>query len=87
MVHCIRCQRSGDPIETLPHKGVLGEEIKAKVCLLCWEEWQKEAIKVINEHRLNLSEAAARSFLSTQMKIYLRLVPFVNDSSITLSSS
>jgi len=87
MIDCVHCHRLGDPIDSLPQKGVLGEEIKAKVCSPCWEEWKKESVKLINEHRLNLSELSARNFLSTQMKIYLNLTPPLPNASITISPS
>lgn len=75
MVHCIRCEKDAEAIGTLPHGGALGETLKTKVCGLCWEEWNKESVKIINEHHLNLSDPAARGFLSTQMKVFLRLAP------------
>ena len=75
MVHCIRCEKDSEEISLMPHGGALGAELSAKVCALCWEEWNKEAVKIINEHRLNLSESAARGFLSTQMKVFLKLAP------------
>jgi len=84
MVRCIRCEQSAEEIITMPHGGALGETLKAKVCGLCWAEWNIESVKFINEHRLNLSEAAARAFLSTQMKIFLKLAPTV-PISVTLS--
>lgn len=87
MINCIRCQRPGEPINTLPHKGALGEDIKSKICALCWEEWQKESVKIINEHHLKLNELAARNFLSTQMKIYLKLSPSPPDSIFVAVSS
>lgn len=87
MVHCVRCQKEGDEIKTLSHGGALGEEIKARVCAQCWKEWNQESVKIINEHRLNLSEPAARGFLSTQMKLFLKLVPMPSDPPITISSS
>jgi len=59
----------------MPHGGTLGETLKANICGLCWEAWNQESVKMINEHRLNLSESTARGFLSTQMKIFLKLVP------------
>ena len=87
MIDCIRCQKQGDEIDALPHKGPLGEELKAKICSPCWEEWKKESIKIVNEHRLNLSESAARAFLSTQMKLFLKLIQPTTNAPITISSS
>jgi Fe-S cluster biosynthesis and repair protein YggX len=85
MIDCVRCKREGNEIDALPHKGALGEEIKAKICSLCWVEWKEESIKIVNEHRLKLSEPAARAFLSTQMKVFLKLSP--HDTAITISAS
>ncbi len=84
MIHCIRCEKDAEAIITMPHGGALGETLKTKVCGLCWAEWNAESVKIINEHRLNLSEASARGFLSTQMKIFLKLAPPVAIS-VTLS--
>jgi Fe-S cluster biosynthesis and repair protein YggX len=75
MIHCIRCEKDAEAIIIMPHGGVLGETLKTKVCGLCWDEWNKESVKIINEHRLNLSDPSARAFLSTQMKIFLKLAP------------
>ncbi|MBI3598625.1 MAG: Fe(2+)-trafficking protein [Nitrospirae bacterium] len=83
-MRCIRCEKDAEGISNVPHGGALGETLKAKICSLCWEEWNKESVKIINEHRLNLSELAARSFLSTQMKIFLKLAPSA-PISVTLS--
>ncbi len=87
MVYCVRCQKEGEPIQTLSHGGALGAEIKEKVCLACWSEWSLEAVRVINEHRLNLSEPTARAFLSTQMKVFLKLIPAPAPPPITISLS
>ena len=83
-MHCLRCQKEGQEIAHLPLKGALGEEVKAKICSLCWGEWKIESVKIINDHRLNLSEPAARAFIATQMKIFLKLIPSP-ESSITIT--
>lgn len=43
--------------------GPFAEEIKAKVSQKAWSEWLEMQIKVINEYRLHLGEAAHRQFL------------------------
>ena len=73
MIHCIRCEKDGEDIRKMPHGGALGVMLTEKICGQCWEEWNKESVRIINEHRLNLSDPAARGFLSTQMKIFLKL--------------
>jgi len=85
MIQCVRCGESKVEIGILPHGGALGVEIKSKICADCWALWNAEAVKVINEHRLNLSQPAARGFLSTQMKIFLKLIPPPSES-VTLST-
>jgi len=87
MIDCIRCGKKGNAIDTLPHKGMLGEEIKANICSLCWGEWQEESVRMVNEHRLKLIEPEARAFLSRQMKIFLKLMQPPSDAPITISSS
>jgi len=74
-VTCIRCHQTREAIEGASYGGKIGEEIKGKVCNICWKEWYEQSIKIINEYRLNLREASAREFLSTQMKIFLGLLP------------
>jgi Fe-S cluster biosynthesis and repair protein YggX len=83
---CVRCEKEGEEIQTMPHGGTLGAELKSKICSACWEEWNGEAVKIINEHHLNLSLPSARAFLSTQMKIFLKLIPPLTDASVTVLS-
>ncbi len=74
-VNCIRCHETREAIEGTSYGGKVGEMLKAEVCNVCWKEWYEQSVKLINEHRLNLREPAARDFLSTQMKIFLGKLP------------
>ncbi|MBI3805856.1 MAG: Fe(2+)-trafficking protein [Nitrospirae bacterium] len=72
-VTCIRCGQTRGEIEGMPYGGKVGEELKAKVCNVCWKEWYDMSVKIINEYRLNLREPAAREFLATQMRIFFKM--------------
>jgi len=74
-LRCIRCQQTREEIEGKPYGGKIGEELKAKVCDICWKEWYEKSIKIINEYRLNLREQTARDFPATQMKIFFKMQP------------
>ena len=60
-------------LESAPFPGVLGEEILAKVSLDNWEDWRQMQTKIINEYRLDLSEANDRETLLKQMRTFLKL--------------
>ncbi len=74
-VDCIRCLQRRDAIGRMSYGGKIGAELKEKVCNVCWTEWYGQSVKIINEYRLNLREAADREVLSTQMKIFFRMLP------------
>ncbi len=48
-------------------------EIKAKVSQEEWDAWREMQTKIINEYRLDLSEAADRQKLMKQMLIFFGL--------------
>ncbi len=60
-------------LESAPFPGVLGEEILAKVSFEDWEDWRQMQTKIINEYRLDLSEANDRQKLLKQMRSFLKL--------------
>ena len=85
-VECVRCHQKRGAIEGTPYGGKIGEELKAKVCNVCWKEWfEGMSIKIINEYRLNLREPAAREFLSTQMKIFFNMQPPPKEGEIKIT--
>ena len=60
-------------LESAPFPGALGEEILAKVSLEMWDSWRDMQTKIINEYRLDLSEANDRQTLLKQMRTFLKL--------------
>lgn len=74
-VDCVRCKRHQSPPEQVPHPGELGAEIRAKVCGLCWAEWEAMEVMVINELRLNFMDPNSADILTRHMREFLCLDP------------
>jgi Fe-S cluster biosynthesis and repair protein YggX len=74
-VDCIRCHQRREEIQKMAYGGAIGAALQEKVCNVCWQAWYEQSVKIINEYRLNLREADARTFLSTQMKIFFGMLP------------
>ncbi|HUJ80044.1 MAG TPA: oxidative damage protection protein [Nitrospiria bacterium] len=72
-VKCVKCGQEKPAIAAPAYGGKLGEEIKAKICNDCWKEWMDQSVKVINELRLNLSNADHRKQLTNYMREFLNL--------------
>ena len=71
-VQCTRCGRPEAPaLARQPLPGPRGAEIREKICVDCWNEWQKMEVMVINELRLNFMEPAAQETLNRHMRDFL----------------
>lgn len=74
MVFCSKLQREAPGLSQPPFTGELGNEIFEKVSQEAWNQWQNDLmIKIINEYRLNLSDAKDYNTLLQQMRAYLQL--------------
>jgi len=72
-VKCAKCGKEKPAIASPAYGGKVGEELKAKICNDCWKEWMEQSVKVINELRLNLSNADHRKQLTNYMREFLNL--------------
>lgn len=73
-VHCAKLGHEAPGLDQLPFDGPLGEQIFANVSLEAWNQWKNDMmIKVINEYRLNLSDAKDYNKLLEEMMAYLNL--------------
>lgn len=72
-IQCRRCGRIGPKMKERPFSGALGEQIHATICGPCFQLWIREGTKVINELRLNLTDAAAQDIYDQHMKTFLSL--------------
>ena len=70
---CSRCSTRPAGLERPPFRGALGEELQRRVCPLCWEEWKRAEVMVINELKLNFMEPTAQEILTSHMREFLAL--------------
>jgi Fe-S cluster biosynthesis and repair protein YggX len=72
-----RCSRCGTELsarlERPPLPGAVGTRVQEHVCPACWREWLGMQVRVINEYRLQPSEAQHFDYLVSQMKTFLNL--------------
>ena len=74
MIWCRKLEKEAPGLEKPPFDGQLGAEIHEHVSAEAWEYWKEEMmIKVINEYRLNLADAADYEIFLEQMKVWLNL--------------
>ena len=72
-IQCRRCGRIGPKMKERPFSGAMGEQIHASICGPCFQLWIREGTKVINELRLNLTEASAQEIYDQHMMTFLGL--------------
>jgi len=70
---CPRCATRSAGLARAPFRGPLGEELRRRVCLPCWEEWKRAEVMVINELKLNFMEPTAQEILAAHMREFLAL--------------
>ncbi len=70
---CSRCARPSTSLEKAPMPGPLGEEIQARICTDCWNEWQRAEVMVINELRLDFMDPQALAVLERHCREFLML--------------
>ena len=74
MVQCAKLGREAPGLEAPPFAGELGQKIYDNVSQQAWAMWRDDMmIKVINEYRLDLSDAAQYETLLKQMEAFLGL--------------
>jgi Fe-S cluster biosynthesis and repair protein YggX len=70
-VTCSRCGQTRDGFEAPPFPGASGQRIREEICTVCWAEWQRQQMMLINHYGLNLMDPQARSFLTRNMEAFL----------------
>jgi Fe-S cluster biosynthesis and repair protein YggX len=74
MTNTVFCEKLKKELPALSHSpfpGELGQRIIAHISKDAWDQWMGYQTMLINEYRLNMLEASARSFLIDEMKRYL----------------
>lgn len=70
MVNCIKLKREAEGLTAPPYPGELGQRIFDNVSRQAWMQWLEHQKMLINEYRLQLSDAKARAFLASEMEKY-----------------
>lgn len=82
IIYCCYLKKEAEGLVDLPFPGPIGEEIFTKVSAVAWSEWREMQTKIINEYRLDLSEATDRQKLFDQMRTFLRLDGDLNQKDV-----
>lgn len=73
-VTCNRCLREATAIDTGSfYTPALERELRSRICLDCWNEWQRAEVMVINELKLNFMDPRALPTLIAQMREFFAL--------------
>ena len=67
-VQCIKLGREAEGLDFPIYPGELGKRIFDNVSKEAWQAWIKHQTMLVNENRLNLSDAKARKYLAEQME-------------------
>jgi Fe-S cluster biosynthesis and repair protein YggX len=70
-ITCSRCANTRAGFEHAPFPGVIGERVQREICSVCWGEWTRQQMMLINHYGLNLMDPQARKFLTTNMEAFL----------------
>ena len=70
-VQCAKLKQAAPGLMAPPYPGPLGERIFNEISQDAWNMWQQHQTILINEYRLDLSDANARNFLKQQMIKFL----------------
>ena len=69
-VKCVKLGHEAEGLDRPTYPGELGKRIFENVSKEAWQGWIKHQTMLINENRLNLADAKARSYLAEQMEKY-----------------
>ena len=67
-VNCIKLGREAEGLDAPPVPGELGQRVFDNVSKEAWVSWLGHQTMLINEHRLSLRDAKARTFLQQELE-------------------
>lgn len=70
-VFCRKYQSEMDGLDTPPFPGPKGQDIFDNISQQAWDEWLAQQTMLINEKRLNMMDASARTYLGEQREKFL----------------
>src|SRR5688572_32397471 len=65
-ITCSRCANTRAGFERAPFPGTIGERVQREICTVCWGEWNRQQMMLINHYGLNLMDSQARQFLRSE---------------------
>jgi Fe-S cluster biosynthesis and repair protein YggX len=68
---CTRCGQRRPGLESPPFRDELGERIQRSICRVCWDEWLRRQMQLINHYALDVRTAEAREFLRRNVEAFL----------------
>ena len=80
-VECSRCGETREGLAQPPSPGALGREVQENVCTVCWAEWERMEVMVINELRLNFMDPSSMEVLGQHMRDFFSLPTSAGESS------
>ena len=70
-VECSRCERRGPGLDAPPFRDELGRRIEGSICRMCWDEWLRRQMQLINHYALDVRQPEAREFLRRNARAFL----------------
>lgn len=70
IIFCLKLQKEAEGLDRPPYPGKLGERIYQAISKEAWRAWLKHQTLLINENRLNMTDAKSRQFLAVEMEKY-----------------
>ncbi|QRN40794.1 MAG: oxidative damage protection protein [Neisseriaceae bacterium] len=68
IIYCVRLKKEATGLKFPPFPNEIGKRIYENISQEAWDEWTRYQTMLINENRLNLSDATARKYLLQQME-------------------
>ena len=70
-VDCAKLKKNAPGLERQPYPGELGKKIYDSISEEAWGLWINHQTMLINEYRLSMLDANARTFLAQEMEKFL----------------
>lgn len=70
-ITCTRCGERRAPLDAAPFRDELGTRIHSSICQVCWDEWLKRQMQLINHYALDVRTPEARDFLRRNVEAFL----------------
>ncbi|MFQ5824020.1 MAG: oxidative damage protection protein [bacterium] len=73
IVECSRCSDKKEGLSDAPFNNELGQKVLDKICQDCWQQWIRNQLMLMNEHRLDPLNDEHSKFLDEEMLKFLNI--------------